>query len=67
MIPMIYGALHALIVLDSIGCTLDESAQWRAANSIAFPNLLEPFDSEKTAGTDAGLKRVLLGHVFRNF
>ena len=58
MIPMVYGALHALIVLDLIGCTLIETAQWRAANSIVFPNLLELFDPEKTAGTDASLKRV---------
>jgi hypothetical protein len=67
MIPMIYWALRATMVLDSIGCTLDASAQWHAAKSIAFSNLLEPFDSEKSAGADDSLKRVLLGHVFRNF
>ena len=45
-----------MIVLDLIGCTLDASAQWRAAKSIAFPNLLKPFDSEKSAGADAIVK-----------
>jgi hypothetical protein len=67
MIPMIYGALCATMIPDSIGCTLGASARWRAANSIAFPNLLELFDSKKYAGADAGLKSVLLGDVFRNF